>query len=61
MERDWRRDYFRGIGAAGADPDDSGPLDADSVATLLAGAEARREGPVEQDDWAAIRRLIDGA
>jgi hypothetical protein len=61
IERDWMRDYFRSTGAAGADPDDSGPLDAAAVAALLTGAESRRGGPVEPDSWADIRRLIDGA
>jgi uncharacterized phage-associated protein len=60
IDRDWMRDYFRGDGAAGDDPDDPGPLDSDSVAALLAGAQARRGGPAEPDTWADIRRLIDG-
>lgn len=60
IERDWMRDYFRGPGAAGADPDSPGPLDSEAVARLLAGAESRRGGPVTPDSWADIRRLIDG-
>lgn len=60
IDRHWMRDYFRGPGAAGADPDDPGPLDAEAVAGLLAGAESRRGGPVKPDSRADIRRLIDG-
>jgi len=60
IERDWMRDYFRGPGAPGADPDDPGLLDSDAVTALLAGAESRRGGPVQPDSWADIHRLIDG-
>lgn len=60
IERDWMRDYFRAAGAPGADPDNPGVLDSAAVSDLLAGAEARRGGPVEPDSWDDIRRLIDG-
>lgn len=60
IDRVWMRDYFRGPGAAGADPDGTGPLDAEAVAGMLAGAEARRGGPVGPDSRAELRRLIDG-
>ena len=60
IEREWMRDYFRGPGAPAAEPDDPALLDSGAVATLLAGAESRRGGPVEPDSLADIRRLIDG-